>query len=168
MNIKRIALQVSLIVTFSFIAGLTYNLISGSSLPIFKKYQLPPPPPEVDEDLSQYYTPMDIDTLRGLQGTDMVVIVDARKAESFQEGHIPSAINIPLDEFPQKYPDLASLLQEGKTIVIYCIGVHCIDSSMMARELVRRGHQDIFVFKGGMEEWEAEGNPMEQGGGEDN
>jgi rhodanese-related sulfurtransferase len=46
-----------------------------------------------------------------------VLILDVRDASSYAEGHIPGAINTPLDELQQK---LATLRAAKQAIVTYC------------------------------------------------
>ena len=46
-----------------------------------------------------------------------VLVVDVRDAGSYADGHIPGAINVPLDTLPQK---VAQLQGAKKTIVTYC------------------------------------------------
>ena len=46
-----------------------------------------------------------------------VLVVDVRDAGSYADGHIPGAINVPLDTLPQK---VAALKGAKKTIVTYC------------------------------------------------
>ncbi|MBY5922093.1 rhodanese-like domain-containing protein [Ferrimonas balearica] len=46
------------------------------------------------------------------------VLVDVRTTEEFAAGHLPGAINIPLDQLPSR---LAELGEPGaETIVVYC------------------------------------------------
>jgi len=44
------------------------------------------------------------------------VYVDVRSKESFDEGHLPGAISIPLSELPARFKDLPS----GKFLITYC------------------------------------------------
>jgi 3-mercaptopyruvate sulfurtransferase SseA len=46
-----------------------------------------------------------------------VVVVDVRDGEAYEDGHIPGARSIPLDDIPRRAPELKKL----KTpIVLYC------------------------------------------------
>jgi rhodanese-related sulfurtransferase len=94
---------------------------------------------------------------------EMAVLLDARTRENYNKGHIPQAVSLPIAEFKQTYDTVSHLLIEDKAIIIYCIGVDCIDSSMLAKELHQKGHQDIFVYKEGIEEWQELGYPIEEG-----
>jgi len=44
-------------------------------------------------------------------------IIDVRTPEEFSQGHFPNAINIPLDEVPQRLPEFRDM---PKPIVAYC------------------------------------------------
>jgi len=55
--------------------------------------------------------------LKKAADTGQVLIVDVRDAGSYAEGHLPGAINIPLDALQQK---LATLKAAKKPIVAYC------------------------------------------------
>jgi phage shock protein E len=56
-----------------------------------------------------------------LDSKTRMVLVDARTAMEFAQGHIPTAINIP----PDKLSTIAAMLPKNKNtlIVIYCRGV---------------------------------------------
>jgi rhodanese-related sulfurtransferase len=55
--------------------------------------------------------------LKKAADTGQVLIVDVRDAGSYAGGHLPGAINIPLDALQQK---LATLKAAKKPIVAYC------------------------------------------------
>lgn len=46
-----------------------------------------------------------------------IVVADVRPLESFDEGHIPRAISLPLDDVEKRVADIKKL---GKPIVLYC------------------------------------------------
>ena len=60
------------------------------------------------------------------------IIVDVRNAERFCQGHIPMAINLPLDRIERKQVNLP----KGRTLIVYCdtggasIQAACILSDM--------------------------------------
>ncbi len=158
---KKFIFQVAIILAISIVAGLAFNHFRADSLPLFKEYQ-PVPPSGVapDEDLSSYYKEMDMDTLKALMESNMIILLDARHSSLYKEGHLPNAISLPIIEFNQKYESVAPLLVKDKSLVLYCSGITCPDSSLLARELSRKGFTDIYVFKGGFEEWKDQGNTI--------
>lgn len=159
---KKLMIQIIIILAVSIAIGLTYNQFINSPVPVFKKYI---PDAKTDritgEDLSIYYNEMDIETLVALKEADSITLLDARDPMLFEQGHIPGAISCPIAKFNEMYDSIVPLLEEGKTIVIYCINVQCTDSSLLAREMNKKGHLEIFVFKGGIEEWTEMGYPVQ-------
>jgi rhodanese-related sulfurtransferase len=163
---KKFIIQLSIILLLSAVVGFAFNHFQKSPLPVLKKFVPPAVAQDSNEDLSKFYSEMDADTLRGLLDSDMIILLDARTANNFQKGHIAKAVSLPVSEFNKKYDLVSGLLTSDKTIVLYCIGINCIDSSLLARELFNKGHRNIFVYKGGIEEWESLGYPVEsQNGG---
>jgi rhodanese-related sulfurtransferase len=95
----------------------------------------------------------------------LVVFIDARNDEHYQEGHIPGAYQ--LDHFyPERY--LAATLpvcQTAEQILIYCNGGACDDSLQTAIFLRDAGipRERLFIYAGGITEWTAKGLPVETG-----
>lgn len=44
------------------------------------------------------------------------IIIDVRKLEDFQQGHIPMAIHLPLEQIQRRQVTLP----KGKTLIVYC------------------------------------------------
>lgn len=83
-----------------------------------------------------------------MQQTQDYLILDVRSPEEFTEGHIPHAINIPMERFgeapPQELPD------RNQTIFVYC--VKGIRSMNVANRLAHMGYKNI-VEMGGIQDW---------------
>jgi rhodanese-related sulfurtransferase len=98
-------------------------------------------------------------------GQGLVVFIDARNEEHYQEGHIPGAYL--LDYFhPEKH--LASVWQACQTaqqIVVYCNGGDCQDSELAAMMLSDNNvpKEKLFIYGGGIAEWATNGLPIEVG-----
>jgi rhodanese-related sulfurtransferase len=157
---KKLLKQIGIILILSLTIGMTYNRFLKSPLPILKPYKTDTVQ-ENGEDLSVYYREIDAETLKAVLDADMAVLVDARTRENYLKGHIPGAISLPISEFNRAYDRTSSLLVKDKSIIIYCTGGHCLDSSLLAKELTKKGYREIFVYKGGIEEWQALGNPVQ-------
>jgi rhodanese-related sulfurtransferase/predicted transcriptional regulator len=87
---------------------------------------------------------------------DLVTVLDVRPAEEFAAGHVPGAVNVPLDEL-EMYLDN---LEAKHEIVAYCRGPHCVlafDAVAKARDkgLTARRLED------GFPEWKLAGLPVE-------
>ncbi|RKH50157.1 rhodanese-like domain-containing protein [Corallococcus interemptor] len=75
-------------------------------------------------------------------------LVDVRTPEEFAAGHLPGAMNIPVDELPQRLAELGS---PRKPVVIYCrSGARSSRAEALLKE---RGFQDVFNL-GPMSAWE--------------
>lgn len=75
-------------------------------------------------------------------------LVDVRTPEEFAAGHLPGAVNIPVDELPQR---LAELGEPEKALVLYCrSGARSSRAELLLKE---RGFQDVFNL-GPMSAWE--------------
>ncbi|MCK5361016.1 MAG: VTT domain-containing protein [Gammaproteobacteria bacterium] len=90
---------------------------------------------------------------------DDLHIVDVRTAEDFvgKMGSISQAINLPLEEFEQRLPELDEDLE--KTIALVCTTDR--RSEKAAKILTSHGFADVHVVKGGMTDWNANGYPVE-------
>ena len=96
---------------------------------------------------------------------NLVVFVDARGEDDYAKGHIPGAFEF-YPYYPAKY--LTNVLppcQIAEKIVVYCTGGDCEDSQSAALFLRDSGipPEKLFVFAGGMTEWEAGKLPVETG-----
>jgi rhodanese-related sulfurtransferase len=157
---KKLWTQMGIIVILSLTIGMAYNQFLESPLPVLKTFKADTTQ-ENGEDLSIYYREVDADTLKAMVDANMAVLLDARTRENYLKGHIPGAISLPISTFQQTYDRTSPLLSKDKAIIIYCTGIHCLDSSLLAKELAKKEYQDIFVYRGGFEEWQSLGNPVQ-------
>jgi rhodanese-related sulfurtransferase len=108
-----------------------------------------------------------MDIFEGPALTGMAVFVDARNRVSYEQGHIPGAINIDNYNVDEDFPKVSSELEVPEIIVVYCGGGDCEDSIFLSSELVTRGipKDKIRLFEGGIKEWQNEGLTLEEGPG---
>lgn len=86
----------------------------------------------------------------------LVTVLDVRPPEEYAAGHLPGAINIPLDEL-EKHLDKLDPAQE---IVAYCRGPHCVLAFDAVSRLREKGI-NARRLDGGLPEWRLEGLPVE-------
>ena len=84
----------------------------------------------------------------GDESDDSFIIVDIRDDVSFDEGHIPGAINIPLDELGYR----VFSLDKTKDIIVYCFTG--VTSQVACRILVNAGFKDVYNMTGGIKVWD--------------
>jgi len=96
-----------------------------------------------------------------LDGGNPVILVEALPAASYDEAHLPGAINIPHDEVEELAPVL--LPDKDARIVVYCANGPCQNSGLAARRLARLGYSNVRDYEEGKAEWIAAGLPTESG-----
>jgi uncharacterized membrane protein YdjX (TVP38/TMEM64 family)/rhodanese-related sulfurtransferase len=100
-----------------------------------------------------------VDELKArLDAGDDIGIIDVRTAKDFagKPGHIRQAINLPLEEMPDRLSELDDMLE--KTIALVCTTDR--RSEKAAQILTTHGFADVHVVKGGMKDWNANGYPL--------
>ncbi|MDD2880681.1 MAG: rhodanese-like domain-containing protein [Rhodoferax sp.] len=90
-----------------------------------------------------------------------VWLVDSRPAGKFNSGHIPGAVNLPLDMLKNEAgsADKLGIPKSGK-LVFYCAGRECtlsIDSAVMFRQM---GYTDVWVYRNGVPGWNEKAQPL--------
>jgi rhodanese-related sulfurtransferase len=95
--------------------------------------------------------------------TKKAIFIDARPLGAFNKGHIPGAINLPIDLFEQYYPDVDNEIDENDSLIIYCTSLDCHFSASLAEILTEYGYKKIMLFEGGIVTWEEVGLPIEKG-----
>lgn len=87
---------------------------------------------------------------------DLVTVLDVRPSEEYAAGHVPGAVNVPLNEL-KDYLDKLGTEQE---IVAYCRGPHCV----LAFEAVAKARErgiNARRLQDGFPEWKLAGMPVE-------
>jgi len=87
----------------------------------------------------------------------LVTVLDVRPAEEFAAGHLPGAINVPVD----KLETYLSKLPKRKEVVAYCRGPYCLMSFEAVEKLRKRGFK-AKRLEDGYPEWRAAGLPVER------
>lgn len=95
------------------------------------------------------------DLLAGLR-EGSVALLDVRPHEEFQAGHLPDAINIPLDELET----MLDALPRDREIVAYCRGPYCVLSHEAVERLRKLGFR-VRRLDEGFPEWKAAGLPVQ-------
>ena len=86
----------------------------------------------------------------------LVTVLDVRPSEEYEVGHIPGALNVPLDDIKKQ---LARLPKE-KEIIAYCRGEYCVLAFEAVAALRKKGFTARRLEEG-YPEWKAAGLPVE-------
>jgi hydroxyacylglutathione hydrolase len=98
----------------------------------------------------QQVTPADLAAMRG---DSVPVVIDVRNDNEWNDGHLPSALHIPLGHLT----DRLSELPKGSPVVMQCAtGAR---SAIAASLLTRAGRHDVSNLAGGYQAWVAAGLP---------
>lgn len=103
---------------------------------------------------------LDVDALKlRLDGEEAPLVLDVRSDEEFngEMGHIPGALNIPLDALSQRLSELGD--DTGAAIAIVCRSD--VRSHKAAALLARHGFTHLHVVRNGMSAWNRQGYPVE-------
>ena len=84
-----------------------------------------------------------------------VALLDVRPEEEYEAGHLPEAINIPLEQLE----DMLGQLPKDREIVAYCRGPYCVLSHEAVQRLRQLGYR-VRRFEEGYPEWKAAGLPV--------
>jgi rhodanese-related sulfurtransferase len=87
----------------------------------------------------------------------LVTVLDVRPGEEYAAGHLPGAINIPVDQLENRL----AKLPRRKEIVAYCRGPYCLMSFEAVAMLRKRGLK-ARRLENGYPEWRAAGLPVER------
>ncbi|GMR17106.1 MAG: metalloregulator ArsR/SmtB family transcription factor [Gammaproteobacteria bacterium] len=87
----------------------------------------------------------------------LVTVLDVRPSEEYAVGHIPGALNVPLNEIRQY---LANLPKEQE-IIAYCRGEYCV-LAFEAVATLRENGFNARRLEEGYPEWRAAGLPVEE------
>lgn len=118
---------------------------------------------EVDRILGSFFANRDSmeaisrDDLLERSKQGLVTVLDVRPEDEFSDGHLPNALNIPLEQLPKRIAEL----DPAQEIVAYCRGSYCVLSFDAVAELRRHGFQARRLEEG-FPEWKLTGLPVEQ------
>jgi len=106
-------------------------------------------------DRSELETMTRAELQRHLRARD-VVVLDVRPAPEFAAGHIPGALNVPIEDLQRRLRDIPTETQ----VVAYCRGPYCAYADDAVRLLGDRGRRALRL-EDGFPEWAHAGLPVE-------
>ena len=97
-----------------------------------------------------------IDELLSRLKSKNIVLLDVRPAGEYKNGHIPDAINIPVEELSAKLKKLA----KNKEYIAYCRGPFCVFADEAVNMLIKKGFKAKRLVEG-FPDWKLKGLPIE-------
>lgn len=116
---------------------------------------------EIDKIVQSYFhardslEPVSHDELAARLRDGVVTLIDVRPGEEFAAGHIPGAVNIPLDELPRRLGELPA----DRTVIAYCRGPYCVFAFEAVAALRAKGY-DARRLADGYPQWWAARRPV--------
>lgn len=100
------------------------------------------------------------DLSKMIESNEDFLLVNVLPKESFDEGHIPKSINIPLEDegFEEGFMGIAN---KDDKIVVYCASFECNASDKAAKKLEGLGFKKVYDYEGGMKDWKDSGYEIE-------
>jgi thiosulfate sulfurtransferase len=93
---------------------------------------------------------------RQQNGND-VQLIDIRDTDAYEEGHIPEAENIPLEELGDRTEEIDWVTDDTDEIVVACyIGETSVQAARMLEAYEGTGNATVSTMAGGYEEWSGE------------
>ena len=100
-------------------------------------------------------TKISCQSLISLSNQNQALIVDLRSFEAFNSGHITASINIPVNDVSRRSNEI---INSTKSVVLVC---ETGSSSTNAGETLKKeGLKDIFILRGGINEWKMSNLPL--------
>ena len=154
-NRRRTLLRAILLVTVSVVMGLLHNFVFSR-----EGIGLTQSPLQAVSGLDEARF-IQVDEAKAKWDQD-VLFVDARAEEFYTyEGHIQGALSLPYVDFERIYPAIENELRPtDQEVVCYCSGFGCEESAELAKLLMARGFDRVFIYEGGWPEWLEAGLPV--------
>jgi rhodanese-related sulfurtransferase len=150
---SRTFLRALLIVLAGAALGLGFNAVSPRRIP----YQTPPPVVLQKTDV------VSLSEAQQLWASG-AIFLDARRTDDYAAGHIPNALNLPVDAFAARFPQIEPMLTRDMPLVIYCDGEKCELSHQLQQRLRELGYPKCRVLVNAMTLWRRAGLPVTTGG----
>ncbi len=156
---KHSLLQACAIVIISGLIGIGVNVFRADGIPLVEQWQ----EKMVNDLLVDGLPAVPLKVAKEAFASGEALFVDARDPNFYELGHIPGAVNLPVRDFDLVFPKLERRLLEADRLITYCDGASCAMSVELTEKLLFAGLNHVEIFAGGIEQWEATGQPVEKG-----
>jgi len=180
-EVKRILIEFFAVGVFCLAIGFVANSLNTYGLNLSKNYIPPKAEPNGNLTTSESDPHPIGSNFQSIQHEEVVelfndpdaegflVIIDARKKDLYEEGHIRGAYHFDpwrLDQYPQSYmQEIKDVCMAAGKVVCYCEGGDCEDSDAAAAKLADLGidYMVLCVYTGGYDRWIEDNMPVEIG-----
>lgn len=81
------------------------------------------------------------------------VLINVLPNKAFNEAHIRTSINIPVDDDDFEQVAEKVVGDKGRKVVVYCANYDCDASPKAAKKLENAGFTSVFDYEGGTKDW---------------
>ncbi|WP_432736519.1 rhodanese-like domain-containing protein [Maridesulfovibrio sp. FT414] len=142
---------------FVFISALSVGLAIGFNMVRPHKYSFT----ELSFQIQKQTVQISTEKLLSAYDSGEVQLVDARSDSDFTMGHIPGAVNIPSWAVHDEFASLSVVLAKDKGVIVYCDGLSCGKSTIVAKKLLDAGYGNVMVYSDGIDGWISSGRDLE-------
>ncbi|MAT15195.1 MAG: hypothetical protein CMJ46_08000 [Planctomyces sp.] len=88
-----------------------------------------------------------------------LVVIEALSEESFNDFHLPNAVNVPLnDDFAE---EIQQTIPDKETpVLVYCMDAECHASEKAGQKMEELGYANVFDYEAGKMDWKEAGLPI--------
>ena len=156
---KRSLLQAIVIIFISGVLGIAVNAFRSDGIPLSERWQ----EKVLNKQLTGGLPAVSLKQAREAYESGEALFVDARDPDFYEMEHIPGAVSLPVKDFDQVFPKLQEQLLAAPRVITYCDGANCETSVELTEKLLFAGLDLVEIFTGGIQQWKAEGQPLEAG-----
>ena len=101
--------------------------------------------------------------LRAYVDAGEALLLDARDKTAYDEGHIPQAHSLPIQQWRMRKTEWRALLapHRKRLVIVYCGNPWCGQAEELQLALVNLGLKRVGLFDGGFDAWRAAGYSVE-------
>ena len=136
-----------LIVVAGAVLGLAANAISPRRIPFIT-------PPKAAPQAQDTVT---LQEAQQLWAGGSSFFLDARASSDYTAGHIAGALSLPVEEFDDRYQQVAGMLTPDSVIIVYCDGLDCDLSHRLMAKLHDMGYHNVRLIVNGWTTWHTAG-----------
>ncbi len=162
-RLRRIISEAAVIIALGALVGIVNNIFSPKNIPLVGQWNKTYGVPSAGGEHAATYGNVEINLEQAEHlYEEGVLFLDTRPYEGYEAGHIPGARSVPEDRIDEGVAGFTGMLEHGRKLVTYCQGLECDEAHLLARALREAGFKEVYVFAGGLREWEKAGNPVQR------
>lgn len=141
---------------------LSIGILTIAPMPVIAVGSMPQPElsDAIDNFLTSlprdYYTITNTEALKSIVKRDNPLLIDVRQPSEYASGHIPNAINIPLQTLTANLDKIP----KDRPVVLYCTSGYRTGMGVLTLQML--GYTNVRGFPPSIQGWKAAGEPLEK------